>query len=446
MSWKVSTAASRWIDGGATEPGAKHDRGLALTGGRGQRIHGFGGTFNELGQLAISGLPEAEQGTVYRELFHPDELDLRVNRSAIGANDFASSWYSYDETPGDYALEHFSVARDEEAVIPYIRQAQRYQDDMILHSSPWSPPTWMKDPPAYNNGRIVMKRENLDAYAQYFVRFVQEYAARGIRVDQIHVQNEVFADQKFPSCVWSAEQLRVFIRDHLGPAVEAAGLTTRIFLGTLNGPEDMAFTAAGQTLTNYARFVDHILFDDEARKHIAGIGYQWAGQHAIARTREAWPELEIMQTESECGFGSNSWDDAEYVFHLVRHYLQHGATGYTYWNMALRPGGLSTWGWPQNSLFTIDPDASTVTRNPEYYVLKHYSAVVRRDATRLDVTGRFSAQGSAYENTDGTLAIVVQNALDRPERFSFSDPAGRYDAFTATLEPRSLNSFTVAPR
>ncbi|WOF21553.1 glycoside hydrolase family 30 protein [Microbacterium betulae] len=443
FAWKQSTPDARWTDGGAVTAGAAHDRGLTLTGGRGQAIRGFGGTFNELGHLAISALREEDRATVFRELFHPDELNLCVNRSAIGANDFAASWYSYDEVPGDLALEHFSVARDEEAVIPYIREAQRYQPDMLLHSSPWSPPTWMKDPPVYNSGRIVMTAENLDAYARYFVRFVEEYAARGIRVDQIHVQNEVFADQKFPSCVWSAEELRVFIRDHLGPAVEEAGLDVRVFLGTLNGPEDMAFTATGQKLTNYARFVDHILFDDDARKHIAGIGYQWAGQHAIARTRDAWPELEIIQTESECGFGSNAWEDAEYVFHLVRHYLHHGATGYTYWNMALRPGGLSTWGWPQNSLFTIDADGGSFTRNPEYYVLKHYSSVVRPGAVRLDVTGRYCAQGSAYENTDGSLAVVVQNALERAEDFRFEDPAGRFPTFTATLEPRSLNSFTL---
>ncbi|KAG4073360.1 hypothetical protein HA402_008516 [Bradysia odoriphaga] len=434
----------RWFDSGAPENGASHHRGLALTGGRGQSIHGFGGTFNELGYLAISELSEADRETVFRELFHPDELNLRVNRSAIGANDFASSWYSYDETPGDLDLETFSVSRDEQAVIPYIRQAQRYQSDMVLHSAPWSPPTWMKSPPVYNFGTLVETPENLTAYAAYFVRFVQEYAARGIRVDQIHVQNEVFADQKFPSCLWTAEQLRVFIRDYLGPAVEAAGLDTGIFLGTLNGPEDMSFTAAGQKLTNYSRFVDHILFDDEARRHIAGVGYQWAGQHAIARTHADWPELEIIQTESECGFGSNAWEDAEYVFHLARHYLQHGATAYTYWNMALKPGGLSTWGWPQNSLFTIDTDAGTFTRNPEYYVLKHYSAVVRPGAVLRETTGRFGSQGSAYENLDGSLAIVVQNALDRPEAFSFRDPSGRFEEFTAVLEPRSFHSFLLS--
>lgn len=442
-TWTTSTQDAQWTERGAPTPGASAARGLTLTGTRGQTLRGFGGTFNELGHRAISALSEDDQETIYRELFSPDELNFRVNRSAVGANDFAASWYSYDETPGDYALEHFSVERDEDHVIPFIRQAQRYQDDMVLHCSPWSPPTWMKNPPAYNFGTLVMTQENLDAYAQYFVRFVQAYAERGIAVSQVHVQNEVFADQKFPSCVWTSEQLRIFVRDHLGPAFEAGGLTAKIFLGTLNGPEDMKFTATGQALTNYARFVDNILFDDEARKHIAGIGYQWAGQHAVARTHDAWPELEIMQTESECGFGANNWEEAEYVFHLVRHYLQHGATGYTYWNMALEPGGLSTWGWPQNSLITVDTQARTFTRNPEYYVLKHYSSAVRPGAVPLGVTGRFGAQGSAYENPDGSIVVVVQNALDRDEEFAFTVPGDEAKSFHTTLEARSLNTFVI---
>ena len=187
-TWTASTLDALWADQGTPSPGASAARGLALTGERGQTLRGFGGTFNELGYRAISALSEADQETVYRELFSPDELNFRVNRSAVGANDFATSWYSYDETPGDYALEHFSVERDEERVIPFIREAQRYQDDMVLHCSPWSPPTWMKNPPAYNFGTLVMTQENLDAYAQYFVRFVQAYAERGITVTQVPIR------------------------------------------------------------------------------------------------------------------------------------------------------------------------------------------------------------------------------------------------------------------
>ena len=154
--------------------------------------------------------------------------------------------------------------------------------------------------------------ENLRAYAKYFVKYIRAYAEHGITVNQLHVQNEVFADQKFPSALWDSEALKVFIRDYLGPAFDEAGLDTDIWLGTLNGPEDMAWTGGGygMTLNNYNRFVDNILFDDGARKYIKGIAYQWAGQNCIARTHESWPEIELIQSESECGTGDNSWEYA----------------------------------------------------------------------------------------------------------------------------------------
>lgn len=261
------------------------------------------------------------------------------------------------------------------------------------------------------------------------------------------MQNEGFADQKFPSCKWSAPDLALFIREHLGPALERAGLTTKLFLGTLNGPLDSVVVGMNQNLQNYSRYVDEILFDDATRRYIAGVGYQWNGQYSIVRTRACWPELELVQTESECGFGENSWEHAEYVFHLIRHYLQHGATGYTYWNLALGANERSTWGWLQNSLFSVDRRSRTFVRNPEYYTLKHYSAFVRPGAVRLETEGRFAAQGSAYRNADGSVAVAVQNALTRAEDFTFSDSQRPELTFTARLEPRSLNTFLLpAPR
>ncbi|PST45603.1 hypothetical protein CPA40_10120 [Bifidobacterium callitrichos] len=149
-----------------------------------------------------------------------------------------------------------------------------------------------------------------------------------------------------------------------------------------------------------------------------------------------------MQTESECGMGDNSWQYAEYIFHLVNHYLTHGAIAYTYWNMVLA-GTESTWGWHQNSLFSVDTEAKTFTRNPEYYVMRHYSHFIKPGARVLDVEGRFSSMASAYENPDGTLVVVVQNALDRELEFSFSDPDHAGRAFTATLAPRSFSTFTL---
>lgn len=226
---------------------------LQLDGNEYQALRGFGGCFNELGWLPLQNVSEAERDQIIKELFSPDEMNFTFNRAPVGANDFADHWYSYDEVDGDYEMEHFSVEHDEQTLIPYIHRAQEWQPNMQLFSSPWSPPTWMKRPKAYNYGRLVQTPENLKAYAKYFVKYIQAYAEHGITVNQLHVQNEVFADQKFPSALWDSEALKVFIRDYLGPAFDEAGLSTDIWLGTLNGPEDMAWTGGGygMTLNNY---------------------------------------------------------------------------------------------------------------------------------------------------------------------------------------------------
>ena len=340
-------------------------------------------------------------------------------------------------------MEHFSVEHDERTLIPYIHRAQEWQPNMQLFSSPWSPPTWMKRPKAYNYGRLVQTPENLKAYAKYFVKYIQAYAEHGITVNQLHVQNEVFADQKFPSALWDAEALKVFIRDYLGPAFEEAGLDTDIWLGTLNGPEDMAWTGGyGMKLNNYNRFVDNILFDDGARKYIKGIAYQWAGQNCIARTHESWPEIELIQSESECGMGDNTWEYAEYIFHLINHYLRNGATAYTYWNMILDDQD-STWGWWQNSLFTITADTHEVRRNPEYYVMRHFSHFVKPGAHVLGTTGHFNSMAIAFRNPDGTIVVVAQNALEEERPFEFADPCNADRGIKVTLAPRSFNTFVL---
>ena len=263
-------------------------------------------------------------------------------------------------------------------------------------------------------------------------------------MNQLHVQNEVFADQKFPSALWDSEALKVFIRDYLGPAFDEAGLDTDIWLGTLNGPEDMAWTGGGygMTLNNYNRFVDNILFDDGARKYIKGIAYQWAGQNCIARTHESWPEIELIQSESECGTGDNSWEYAEYIFHLINHYFRNGATAYTYWNMILDDQD-STWGWWQNSLFTITADTHEMRRNPEYYVMRHFSHFVRPGAKVLGTTGHFNSMAIAFRNPDGTVVVVAQNALDEERPFAFADPDAAERGFKVTLAPRSFNTFVL---
>jgi glucosylceramidase len=62
----------------------------------------------------------------------------------VGANDFSRDWYSYEGAPGDFMLDHFSIANDLAKLVPFIQGARKHQPALRLWASPWSPPTWMK--------------------------------------------------------------------------------------------------------------------------------------------------------------------------------------------------------------------------------------------------------------------------------------------------------------
>lgn len=395
-SWVVSQGAES-----STKPA-----NLTITDRTDRKIEGFGGCFNELGWAALSELKADTREEVLDRLFAPDgECRFNIGRVPMGASDYALSWYSLNETPGDYAMENFDISRDQQCLIPYIKTALARCPDMTLFASPWSPPAWMKSPQVYCGGRLNTDPANLKAYALYFKKFVEAYESEGVPVAQVHIQNEVVAEAKYPTCLWSGEELRVFIRDHLGPLFHSAGVQSEIWLGTINAPNFKK--EVGQEYDDYAGW---ILADKEAYGYIAGVGYQWAGKNAIQRNVEAYPELRYMQTENECGVGDNSWEHAHYVFGLMRHYLTNGANSYVYWNMVLADGGESTWGWKQNSMISIDRDAGTVRYNPEYHVMRHFSAHIQPGATRLAVTGQLSPNATCYVNPDNKIVVNINNA------------------------------------
>lgn len=364
---------------------------------------GFGICFNELGWQALSHLDQYRRDQVLALLFNSDAgCGLAYNRIPVGANDFALDWYSHNETAGDFAMEHFSIERDERAILPYLRAAQAALGrPMTLFASPWCPPTWLKSPPVYNCGGLVWTETYRKAYALYLVRFLQAYAARGVKVDALHVQNEPDSNQKFPSCLWTGVQLRDFIKEDLAPALQVAGLATKIWLGTIER-------------ASYNDWIAPTLEDPETRALIAGVGFQWAGKGAIQRTRIAAPELGLIQTESECGDGANSWEQAHYIFDLVQHYLSNGAEAYCFWNAVLESGGVSTWGWRQNSLFCVNPESRTVQANPEFHLLRHLSGLLRAGASVVAPKGRAAASALIFRNPDGGHVTVLQNAGDLP--------------------------------
>jgi len=423
-----TTPESRWKKQKVQIASGKKSN-LYLDGSLHQTFEGFGGCFNELGWIALEKLSVADRKKVLDELFDP-KAGCRFNfcRMPIGASDYGAEWYSLNENEGDFAMKKFSIKRDEEILIPYIREALKRRKDLKIFASPWSPPTWMKFPKVYNYGTLIWKPEYLCAYALYFVKFIAAYAKQGIRIDQIHVQNEPVADQKFPSCLWTGTQMKEFIRDYLAPAFKKAGVSAEIWLGTLNTDD-------------YNHFIHAVLSDPKALAAITGVGFQWAGKGAIARTEESWPGIKLMQTENECGDGKNSWDYAIYIHELIRHYLSHGANAYVYWNMVLEPRGKSSWGWEQNSMVVVDPKTRKATYTPEYYVMKHFSHYINPGAERLGLAGSWTSNSTAFQNPDGSVVLNVCNPHAQAQELTFQLTESK--VFRIRLEGQSLNTVVL---
>lgn len=381
-----------------------------------QEIEGFGACFNELGWTSLSQLSESDRKFIMEELFSTKKgARFSICRMPIGANDFSRDWYSYNEVDCDFNMYNFSINNDYATLIPFIKEAQKYNPDLKIWASPWCPPTWMKHnrhyassfnenwDMKYRNGlpadrighegtdMFIMKPEYLKAYALYFKKFIQAYKDAGISIFGVMPQNEFNSPQVFPSCCWTAKGLSTLIGKYLGPAMEEENVD--ILMGTMERPNHL--------------LVDSVMKDPEAGKYIKGAGFQWAGQKAIGKINELYPNLKLYQTEQECGDGKNDWKGLLHSWKLLKHFINNGVSVYDYWNISLKQGGISRWGWAQNSLVVVNEENHSYKFTIEYYLMKHISHFVEKGAFFIKTKGTASDNCLVFRNPDNSIIVLT---------------------------------------
>jgi glucosylceramidase len=368
-----------------------------------QVFTGFGGCFNEMSWDALSVLSTDDVTKAMTLLFDATEgANFVYGRVPMGASDYAMSWYTLDDTAGDYPMNDFSIARDEEKLIPYIKAAQAVRPDIKLWASPWVVPSWMMD----SGSNMKSDAQTLGAHALYMARFVEEYAKLGVVIGAVHPQNE----PGYARVHWTQALLIDFMKTYLGPTFAREKLATEIWCGTMSkDPDD----------TNIAKAV---ALDADAMKVIKGFGVQWNLEAAVATLGASAP---VMQTEHRCGnysFDSPYWDKSRYSasmpqndhaygeesWQLIRDWIVAGVNSYSAWNMVLDTVGKSLDGWPQNALLTVDRSKKQLNVTPAYYAFRHYSRFIEPGAFRVALTG--SKDALAFRNPDGSNVIEVFNS------------------------------------
>ena len=439
--WISSTSQQPWKSMTAPEIGAANSSTpaevLIEQATAYQTIDGFGGCFNELGWAALGKASASDRQKVLSDLFGDDGCAFNLARVPIGASDFALDGYSLDDTPGDLELKNFSLARDEKNLIPYIKAAMEVRPTLQVWGSPWSPPVWMKTNNSIGGGSLKWEPAILRSYATYMARWVESYRAAGINVYGLVPQNEPNITNVYPTCLWTAAQLREFIADYLGPTLRDRKTEVELWLGLNGDPFN-----GGEDPNNR---LGTVMKDATASAFLTGIEFQYDSKNQMCTARDQYSTKKLMQGETECKGGANSWGDAQSLYALMKRYLECGANAYFLWNMVLDDTGLSSWNWKQNASITVNRSTGAVTYNGEYYVMRHFSQFVKRGAKRVLSSGTFRDK-IAFVNPDGSTVIVLGNATGQADEVVLT-VKGRAsgDTIKVSLPAQSMNTIVVGP-
>ncbi len=382
-----------------------------------QKILGFGGAFTEAGGYVLQQLSPQKQAEVIDAYFDfPSGHGYTLCRTHINSCDFSLGNYAYAEVPGDTALDHFSIERDRQYLLPMIRAALERSDQPVnILASPWSPPPWMKTNGQMNHGGKLLP-EYRQAWADYYGRYIREYEKEGVSIWGVSVQNEPMATQVWDSCVYSAVEERDFVRDFLGPSLEDAGLS-HIKIIVWDHNRDLVFRRANR-----------ILQDPEAAKFVWGVGFHWYEVpnrfRNLTRVHRKHPQTNLLFTEG-CQVGGphlGEWNLGEkYAFNMI-HDLNRWTVGWIDWNMLLdERGGPNHVGNYCSAQIIADTRNDELLYQSSYYYFGHIARFVRPGAVRVGCHVRDrKLLACAFQNADGKLAIIVLNPTDAPRDFNLS--------------------------
>ncbi len=373
-----------------------------------QTIDGFGAALTgSSAWLLHRKMSDGARQTALRKLFDTvNGAGISYLRLTIGASDFSLSDFTYNDLPAgrtDFPLQHFTMSRDTEDVIPMLKEILQISPSIKFMGSPWSPPAWMKTNENLKGGKL--KTDCYDVYADYFVRYIRQMKNLGIGISSVTPQNEpLFSTANYPCMEMQATEQAAFIKNNLGPKFQTAGIQTSIIVYDHNWDN-----------TNYPV---SILDDQGARTYIAGSAFHaYAGDvSAMSTVHNVHPDKGVYFTEISGGawatdFGSNlMWNMKNIFIGTTRNWSKCALL----WNLALDQNYGPTNNGCNNcrGVVTINASSGQVTFNEEYYSIAHFSKFVRPGAFRISATQpqALSNLGTvAFKNPDGSKTLVVCN-------------------------------------
>jgi glucosylceramidase len=381
-----------------------------------QTILGFGGAFTEASAVTFYKLSPQKRQKIIEVYFDPDVgHGYTFCRTHINSCDFSLGNYAYVEVADDTNLTTFSIERDEQHLIPFIKEAQKISgENLRIFASPWSPPAWMKTTGKMNEGG-KLRPEYRSIWARYYCLYIKAYREKRIPIWGITVQNEPEAAQRWDSCIYTAEEERDFVRDYLGPMLVQENLS------------DINIIIWDHNRNRIYERAKVVLDDPKAAQYVWGVGFHWyAGDNFdnLQLVHDAYPDKRLLFTEG-CYFpfdreNIESWEPGERYAESMIKDLNRWTVGWIDWNLVLdEQGGPNHVG---NYVFApihanIENDSLHFMNS--YYYIGHFSRFIRPGAVRIIAAPTHDdLETTAFLNTDGRIALVVLNRTDNDIPFA----------------------------
>jgi len=411
-----------------------------------QTITGFGGSFTEASAFLLNKLSKKNRDLILEAYFGPGGANYSLTRTHINSCDFSLSNYSYAHIIDDIELESFSIDEDRDDIIPMIKDAMAISDDGFkIIASPWTAPPWMKDNKDWRGGKLLP--DYYDSWALFFSKYLNAYKNEGIDIWGITVENEPLGNNNnWESMHYSAEEMVDFVKNHLGPKLEADGHDVKVLAYDQN---------RGEELIEWAKV---IYKDEESSKYFDGFAIHWYAStfdwfpESLNFTHDMAPEKYLIQSEACVDSEVPHWKDDLWYWSKeatdwgwdwapedkkklhpkyvpVYRYasdiigcLNNWVDGWVDWNMILdRQGGPN---WVKNwcvAPVIVDPEKDEVYFTPLYYTMAHFSKFIRSGAVRIGFENPDKTlMMTAAQNPDGNIAVVIVNMNSEPKNIKLS--------------------------
>lgn len=412
-----------------------------------QTFKGFGGAMTESVGYVLSKLPENLKNSILASYFDSENGNGYVfTRTHMNSCDFSlENWTCVKDN--DETLESFSMDRTNKYITPYILDAIKLTDGKLnVMVTPWSPPAWMKTNNDMNHGgKLLEKYKQL--WADYYVRFLQEFKKLGIEVKYLSIQNEPAAVQTWDSCEYSAKEEGEFAVNYLSPALKK------------NGFGDVKILVWDHNREILKERFEESMSVPGAEKVIDGAAYHWYSGDQYEDVQfiyDNFPGKDLIFTEGciEGGPRPGAWFTGERYAHNIINDLAHGCNAWIDWNLVLdMQGGPNHVGNYCDAPVLADDKKGEANYQSSYYYIGHFSRFIKPGAVRLSstfdngwvpasITGRGEnlLENVAFENPDGSIVLVITNRTEADLNYHFKF-AEDEKPVVYRIPPRSIQTY-----